>query len=229
MYEDHQYVYCSANDNDPAEYRGEVCWDIFNVDEKIDGVFWIDDKLVEDLLYNVCVKAINNFSKSEKNKDVYFVCLYFDDQNFNNLIYIVTEADFQKVKEIYKGNYAYTSGKLERLRYSEGDFSYDELNKYDELMCEISNGYSAIFGGQGFDYKPKRNIGFVNTFDRNSISIGINVIKKLVENSGFNVLNKTEDFAAFINGEDVSMEDKALTCSYTVSNKKLVRKIVYYE
>jgi len=192
--------------------------------------YLVDCKVIEDLLYDDCCRAIDRFAQSEDNKDVYAFTLFIDTDGGVNGASINTESSYKtRVNEVYSDCLEEELKEIWGERYNEGDFTFRYYSEdfVGPKLKEIMDAYYCINQEHPI-LDVSMDIAFEsNLFEERLIQVGINVVRRLSDK--FKVLNRTDDFIAYVSLHDVGADIIGLLMQQTVSIKTFEKLFPNYK
>lgn len=166
-----------------------------------------DYKLFKKLLVSHYLKVIKEFAKTSDNKDVYVLTLVLNGYitlDWNTL----SELHF-KYEDAYKGQYEDRCS-LEDIKFSIGDFAFEEMIDWTEEMDQLMTKHQDFFS-EVEDVSDDLN----DYHNKQLIDCMIDVLKEL--EPAFIHLNRTSDFVAYVS--DFNDEDDLRYAKATVPSK----------
>lgn len=162
---------------------------------------------VEALLYQDCLTRLEQFVRSDHNRDVFALTLYIDTEGGYHGLSMNTERDFRaRVQEKYSEYSEEQLTGLHGVRYNEGDFGHRFYGKefLSLPLKEVMNAYYAISADHPIT-EVSRDIAFENSFFKEQMILcGVNVLKRL--EAPLKALDVTDDFIVFVSLHDVDGE-----------------------
>lgn len=193
--------------------------DILSYDTlKNEAFYLVDSNVIEDLLYEDCSSVIEKFAKSEDNQDVYAFTLFIDTDGGVNGVSINAENSYRKTVNDTYANYSDEELKeIYGVRYNEGDSTFRYYNEdfVGQDLKEIMGAYYCINQEHPI-IDVSKDIAFEKSmFEAKLIQIGINVVLRLKEK--FTLLNRIEDFIAYVSLHDIGEDTTVLLMKQTIS------------
>lgn len=176
------------------------------LDEKI---YIVDEKILEEMLFEDCKKKIIEFSSTEDNKDVYALVLEVDSDVGQIGISINSIVEYEnRVAKTYSN---YSQDELNGIcgvKYNPGDFHYRFFDNliYNFELKEILNAYYCISNEHPILDVTKPIAFKSNIFDNGLSLIGINILNRMQD--VVRTLDCTLNFIAFVSLGD--MDNKTI-------------------
>lgn len=176
--------------------------------DEYEGKF-VTEREIENLLYNFCKETIIEFAASNDNENVYTFSIYTDAAHGSYIVYInnldalnkSVEHAYQRHQQRYleEQNEYYNRSKEQiynDYKFDEGDYNFMFHDIHKELH-NLLNVYYCVSLGEPDYLDIEQNIIFEKKIvDSQLYLIAINVINRL--KNDFNVLNRTNDFIAYV-------------------------------
>ncbi|RAP77299.1 hypothetical protein [Paenibacillus montanisoli] len=168
----------------------------------------IDSNVLYHLILNYCQAKLDQFSKTTSNNQVYAYVLYVDPNYGDIMIYINTKEAWNSYLERWQQDPKRKEWRREWQKYHGiGSFKYKIHEELPEPLNSYMELYLRIYDGQG---KPRFNqdVAIKNeVFEGELVSIAERVINTL---KPFNMLNKSEDFVAYVSDHDRQYFDRTV-------------------
>ncbi|WP_186323513.1 DUF4303 domain-containing protein [Paenibacillus xylanexedens] len=175
-----------------------------------------------------CKCILNTFSQRSENEQVYAFNLYADEQ-YSFYIYMNTNSSFLETLEEYE----YTEPtEINALKYNPGDFSFQywdtHMGEYGEVIKQFELIGDRASGDLSEFKRPDAIEGApIVAFEIGIIKAGfnllaVNAIQQLIAENAFNVLNKTDQFIAYVATGNALLD-------YSITMRKTIDSTMFYE